>query len=196
MTKGQSGKLEKAKKKGVAKSKKPALPSGWIQGDFLPSTVRKDDLLDLVEHDMLMDKSWRLPGDEAEPQPREGEQEWTDLHSSVPNGNTLDLSEGSMEDSAETEDYVNGSEETKEEESEESEEEDLSPSRPEPRTKQRHDPAGTPSKPLATSGRIAKPVRGSSGEPVELPTKVSKPSGPKPWKALPRMRIALPVAST
>ena len=122
-------------------------------------------------------------------------QEWTDLHSPVLNGNTLDLGEGSMEDSARSEDYVDDSEEMEEEESEESEEEDSSPSRPEPRTKQRHDPAGTPSKPLAPSGRIAKRVTGSSGEPVEQHAKVSKPSGPKPRKALPRMRITVPVAS-
>ncbi|KAI5006007.1 hypothetical protein ZWY2020_033250 [Hordeum vulgare] len=93
--------------------------------------------------------------------------EWTNLHSPVSNGNTLDLDEGSMEDSAESNYYVNNSEETEEEESEESEEEDSSPSRHEPRTKQRNDPARTPSKPLAPSGRSAKHIRGLSGEPME-----------------------------
>ncbi|KAI4963186.1 hypothetical protein ZWY2020_017011 [Hordeum vulgare] len=120
---------------------------------------------------------------------------WTNLHSPVPNGNALDIEEGSMEDSVESEEYVKDSEETEEEEEEESEEEDSSPSRHEPRSKLRHDPAGTPSKPLASSGRSAKRVRVSSSKPVEQPAKVSKPSGSKPRKALPRMRIVVPVAS-
>ncbi|KAI4972670.1 hypothetical protein ZWY2020_003595 [Hordeum vulgare] len=48
--------------------------SGWIQGDFLPSTVTSDDLLELLEHDMIANKSWRLPAEgETEPAPQEGE---------------------------------------------------------------------------------------------------------------------------
>ncbi|KAI5003118.1 hypothetical protein ZWY2020_027768 [Hordeum vulgare] len=116
---------------------------------------------------------------------------WTNLHSPVPNGNALDLEEGSMDDSAESEDYVEDSKETEEEESEESEDEDLYPSHHKPRSKLRHDPAGTPRKPLASSGRSAKRVRGSSGEPVEQPAKVPKPSRPKPRKVMPRMRISV-----
>ncbi|KAE8802475.1 hypothetical protein D1007_21793 [Hordeum vulgare] len=67
-------KLERAKKGG--KGRKPgrtAVPTGWIQGDFLSSTVTKEDVLDLVENGMVVENSWRLPEGELEPAPREGE---------------------------------------------------------------------------------------------------------------------------
>ncbi|KAI4991153.1 hypothetical protein ZWY2020_039524 [Hordeum vulgare] len=76
MTKGQTSKLEaKKKKKGAASTQRRqrALPVGWIQGDFLPSTVRETDVLELVEHGMVVNKSWRLPEGEMEPVPKEGE---------------------------------------------------------------------------------------------------------------------------
>ncbi|KAI5012194.1 hypothetical protein ZWY2020_024328 [Hordeum vulgare] len=77
MTKGQTSKMEARKKKGkaaTAQRRRRPLPAGWIQGDFLPSTVTEGDLLELVEHDQLVHKSWRLPADdEVEPAPREGE---------------------------------------------------------------------------------------------------------------------------
>ncbi|KAI5021953.1 hypothetical protein ZWY2020_058683 [Hordeum vulgare] len=77
MTKGQTSKMEAKKKKGKAAAtqrRQRPLPAGWIQGDFLPSTVTEGDLLELVEHGQLVHKSWRLPADdEVEPAPREGE---------------------------------------------------------------------------------------------------------------------------
>ena len=77
MTKGQTSKMEARKKKGkaaAAQRRQRPLPAGWIQGDFLPSTVTEGDLLELVEHGQLVHKSWRLPADdEIEPAPREGE---------------------------------------------------------------------------------------------------------------------------
>ncbi|KAI4991207.1 hypothetical protein ZWY2020_039578 [Hordeum vulgare] len=77
MTKGQTSKMEARKKKNkaaAAQRRRRPLPAGWIQGDFLPSTVTEGDLLELVEHSMLVHKSWRLPADdEVEPAPREGE---------------------------------------------------------------------------------------------------------------------------
>ncbi|KAI5007775.1 hypothetical protein ZWY2020_008823 [Hordeum vulgare] len=75
MTKGQTSKLEsqkKKKKKGAA-SPGDVAPLGWIQGDFLPSTVTADDFLELVEHGVIANKSWRLPEGETEPAPKEGE---------------------------------------------------------------------------------------------------------------------------
>ncbi|KAI4979582.1 hypothetical protein ZWY2020_016335 [Hordeum vulgare] len=71
MTKGQTSKLESQKKKkkkkaAPAQRRQRALPAGWIQGDFLPSTVTTDDLLELVEQGMIANKSWRLPA-EGEP---------------------------------------------------------------------------------------------------------------------------------
>ncbi|KAI4998047.1 hypothetical protein ZWY2020_053389 [Hordeum vulgare] len=77
MTKGQTSKLEsqKKKKKGAAPTQRwqRALPAGWIQGDFLPSSMMEDDLLELVEHGMIVNKSWRLPEGKMEPAPKEGE---------------------------------------------------------------------------------------------------------------------------
>ncbi|KAI4987068.1 hypothetical protein ZWY2020_019868 [Hordeum vulgare] len=78
MTKGQTSKMEARKKKGKAAApaqrRQRPLPTGWIQGDFLPSTVTEGDLLQLVEHGMIVQKSWRLPAEnEVEPAPREGE---------------------------------------------------------------------------------------------------------------------------
>ncbi|KAI5006844.1 hypothetical protein ZWY2020_042056 [Hordeum vulgare] len=75
MTKGQTSKMEARKKKGkAALLVAAALPVRWNQGDFLPSTVTEGDLLELVEHGMIVHKSWRLPAEgEIEPAPREGE---------------------------------------------------------------------------------------------------------------------------
>ncbi|KAI5007777.1 hypothetical protein ZWY2020_008825 [Hordeum vulgare] len=75
MTKGQTNKLEsqKKKKKKAALQWATAAAMGWIQGDFLPSMVTADDLLELVEHDMIAKKSWRLLEGETEPAPKEGE---------------------------------------------------------------------------------------------------------------------------
>ncbi|KAI5019171.1 hypothetical protein ZWY2020_044059 [Hordeum vulgare] len=308
MTKGQTIKLEaKKKKKGAASTqwRKRALPAGWIQGDFLPSTVRETDVLELVEHGMVVDKSWRLPegkmeqrrgggASAAQPRgevspaspsflpsldrpssPRNGvigmdlletflgrriqplqardhamwhytgpsdttrshpedvsketvgawvrsitgtcdnpvgarrvkafraqnpppNEEWTNLHFAVSGGDPVEEEEGSMEGSASSVVYVFHSRETEEEtkeEEEESEEQSSSPSPPERRTKHRHDPAVPPAPPVAQSARNVKRTRCSSAEPVDQPSKVAKPSGSKPQKALPRMRIAVPVAS-
>ncbi|KAI5009515.1 hypothetical protein ZWY2020_011652 [Hordeum vulgare] len=63
MTKGQTSKMEARKKKNkaaAAQRRQRPLPAGWIQGDFLPSTVTEGDLLELVEHGMLVHKSQRL----------------------------------------------------------------------------------------------------------------------------------------
>ncbi|KAI4976691.1 hypothetical protein ZWY2020_050298 [Hordeum vulgare] len=212
MTKGQTSKLEAKKKKGAASTQRwqRALPAGWIQGDFLPSTVRENDVLELVEHGMVVNKSWRLPEGEMEPTPKEGERVLLLSHMArgfslpphpffrVSNGNPIEEEEGIMEGSAGSAEYVSDSRETEEEteeEEEESEEQISSPSPPEHRTKHRHDPAVPPAPPVAPSARSVKRTRGSSAEPVDQPSKVAKPGGSKPRKALPRMRIAVPVAS-
>ncbi|KAI4970691.1 hypothetical protein ZWY2020_001605 [Hordeum vulgare] len=223
MTKGQTSKLEaqKKKKKGAASTQRRqrVLPAGWIQGDFLPSSVTENDVLELVEHGMVANKSWRLPEGEMEQRPKEG---GASLLSHVArgfslpphaffqvlNGNPTEEEEGSQEGSADSAEYVSDSGET-EEETEEEEEEDgeqsSPPSPPQHRTKRRHDPAALPAPPAAPSAPPAPPVapsarsvkrtRGASAQPVNQPSKVAKPSGPKPWKALPQMRIAVPVAS-
>ena len=125
-------------------------------------------------------------------------QEWTNWHSAVSNGNPVEEEEGGMVGSADSAEYVSDSRETEEEteeEEEESEEQSSSPSPPEHRTKHRHDPVVPPAPPVALSARSVKRTRDSSAEPVDQPTKVAKPSESKPRKALPWMRIVVPVAS-
>uniref|UniRef100_A0A8I6Y9G0 Uncharacterized protein n=1 Tax=Hordeum vulgare subsp. vulgare TaxID=112509 RepID=A0A8I6Y9G0_HORVV len=145
-------------------------------------------------------------------------EECTSWYSAVSNGNPAEEEEGSQEGSADSAEYVSDSGET-EEETEEKEEEDgeqsSPPSPPEHRTKCRHDPAAPPAPraapsappappeapnappalPVAPSARSVKRTRDASAEPVNQPSKVAKPRGPKPRKALPRMRITVPVDS-
>ncbi|KAI4995212.1 hypothetical protein ZWY2020_035115 [Hordeum vulgare] len=74
MTKAKTSKLERAKKGSKAKKAgRTTLPPGWIQGDFLVSNVTREDVLELMEHGMVAEKSSRLPEGELEPAPREGE---------------------------------------------------------------------------------------------------------------------------
>ncbi|KAI4980085.1 hypothetical protein ZWY2020_016838 [Hordeum vulgare] len=130
MTKGQTSKLESQKKKkkaaAPAQRRQRALPAGWIQGDFLPSTVTADDLLELVEQGMIANKSWRLPAEgETEPAPQEGERVL--LLSHVYRGFFLlphpffraEEEEGSQEGSVDSAEYVSDSGETEEETEEE-----------------------------------------------------------------------------
>uniref|UniRef100_A0A8I6WXS8 Uncharacterized protein n=1 Tax=Hordeum vulgare subsp. vulgare TaxID=112509 RepID=A0A8I6WXS8_HORVV len=135
-------------------------------------------------------------------------EEWTYWYSAISNGNPTEEEEGSQEGSVDSAEYVSDSGET-EEETEEEEEEDgeqsSPPSPPEHRTKRRHDPAAPPAPPAAPSTPPAPPVapsarnvkrtRDATTEPADQLSKVAKPSGPKLRKALPRMRIAVPVAS-
>ena len=83
MGKEKTTTLERAKK-ATAKAKgkrtsrggsssRSGLPPGWIQGDWIHSTISQDDLDDLVEGGLIPHKSTRLPGNETEPRPREGE---------------------------------------------------------------------------------------------------------------------------
>ncbi|KAI5013211.1 hypothetical protein ZWY2020_028165 [Hordeum vulgare] len=114
--------------------------------------------------------------------------------------------------------YVSDSGETEEESEEEEgedEEQNSPPPPPEPRTKHRHEPvaplvppaassappappvvpSAMPASPVVPSARSTKRTRDSAVELAGQPSKVANPSGSKPRKALPRMRIAVPVAS-
>ena len=116
------------------------------------------------------------------------------MPSHVPNVDQLDVcgeSEGGSTDS----DYAEDSE-VSEADSKESEEDIQSPSRTESRSKHHHDPVATPRKTLLSSTRNVKRDRAATTESAEKPAKQRKPDAPKTWKALPRMRIAMPVTST
>ena len=71
--------LERAKKAATkAKGKKSGrggsssrvgLPPGWIQGDWIRSTIRQKDLDDVANEGLIPHGSARLPGMEWQPQP-------------------------------------------------------------------------------------------------------------------------------
>ena len=54
-------------------SSRSSLPRGWIQGDWIRSMIRQDDIDDLAEEGLIPHGSARLPEGETEPQPQEGE---------------------------------------------------------------------------------------------------------------------------
>ena len=75
--------LERAKKATTkAKGKKSSrggsswrseLPRGWIQGDWIRSTIRQDGIDDLAEGGLIPHGSARFQEGETEPRPQEGE---------------------------------------------------------------------------------------------------------------------------
>ncbi|KAI5017080.1 hypothetical protein ZWY2020_037458 [Hordeum vulgare] len=133
-------------------------------------------------------------------------QKWTNWFSPVSNGNPAEEEEdGSQEGSVESAEYVSDSGESEEEtseEEEEDEEQDSPPPQLEHRTKRRHEPAvpsvppasssAPPTAPVPPSARSTKRAREAVAEPAGQSSKVAKPSGSKPRKALPRMRVAVP----
>uniref|UniRef100_A0A8I6Y3N7 Uncharacterized protein n=1 Tax=Hordeum vulgare subsp. vulgare TaxID=112509 RepID=A0A8I6Y3N7_HORVV len=137
-------------------------------------------------------------------------QEWTNWSSPVSNGNPEEEEEeGSQEGSVESAEYIFDSGESEEEDNEEEEEDeepDLPPPWPEHRSKRRHEPAvpsapptsssAPPAAPAVPSVRGTKRARDAAAELARQSSRAPKPSGPKPRKALPRMRIAIPVTST
>ena len=81
MVKDKTAALERTKKAtGVVKGKKTSrgsssrsgLPPGWIQGDWIRSSIRQEDLTELEETGLIVEGAARLPKGEMEPQPRPG----------------------------------------------------------------------------------------------------------------------------
>uniref|UniRef100_A0A8I6W8B2 Uncharacterized protein n=1 Tax=Hordeum vulgare subsp. vulgare TaxID=112509 RepID=A0A8I6W8B2_HORVV len=136
-------------------------------------------------------------------------QEWTNWFSPVSNENPAEEEEGSQEGSVESAEYVSDSGESEEEtseEEEEGEEQDSPPPQTGHRTKRRHEPAvpsappasssAPPTAPVVPSARSNKRARDAAAEPAGQSSKAAKRSGSKPRKALPRMRVVVPVTST
>ena len=83
MVKEKTAALERAKKatvkaKGRATSRggsssRSGLPQGWIQGDWIRSTITQKDLDNLANEGLITHGAARLPGTEWQPQPQEGE---------------------------------------------------------------------------------------------------------------------------
>ena len=67
---------EKAKGRSTSRggsSSKSRLPKGWVQGDWIQSTITEKDLLDMANEGLIPHGAARLPGKEWQPQPEEGE---------------------------------------------------------------------------------------------------------------------------
>ncbi len=85
MVKEKTEALEHAKKatatgkaKGRASSRggsssRSRLPKGWVQGDWIRSTITETDLNDLANEGLIPHGSARLLGTKCQPQPQEGE---------------------------------------------------------------------------------------------------------------------------
>ncbi|XBI64938.1 hypothetical protein VPH35_044933 [Triticum aestivum] len=67
---------EKAKGRSTSRggsSSRSRLPKGWVQGDWIQSTITEKDLLDMANEGLIPHGAARLPGKEWQPQPEEGE---------------------------------------------------------------------------------------------------------------------------
>ena len=116
------------------------------------------------------------------------------MYSPVPNGEQPEDGEESAGGSADV-DYADDSEGS-DDDLEEIEEEVQARPRIERRTKQREDPEAAPSRTLASSTRNPKRDRAATPGLTEKAAKQPRSDTPKPRKALPRIKIAVPVAST
>nr|XP_040258694.1 uncharacterized protein LOC120975995 [Aegilops tauschii subsp. strangulata] len=189
MGKEKTAALEQAKKAtGVAKGKKTnrgsssrsGLPLGWIQGDWIRSSLRQEDLDELAESGLIVHKAAWLPEGEPEPQPRPALEQ-----------------DHEGEDSAEESGDWESPDDDDEDESDESDEEEVanSPPRSERRFKQHQDPAGRHGKAVASSAQPQKRARSSTQELAEKVTKQPKINPSKARKTLPKIKMDVPVAS-
>ncbi|KAI5017563.1 hypothetical protein ZWY2020_042451 [Hordeum vulgare] len=120
--------------------------------------------------------------------------ELMNMYSPVANGGQPDDGEESAGGNIVT-DYGDDSE-GGDDDSEESEEYVESPPRAEQRSKQHQDPATVPSRTLPSRTRNPKRDRAATYESTKKVAKQPKSALPKPRKALPHMKIGVPVAST
>ena len=115
------------------------------------------------------------------------------MYSPVPNGSQPDDGEESAGGSADV-DYADDSEDS-DDDLEEGEVEVQDLPRIEHHTKQHEDPEAIPSKTLASSTRNPKRDRAATFESTEKAVKQPRSDAPKPRKALPHMKITVPIAS-
>ena len=57
----------KGKKTNRGSSSRSGLPSGWIQGDWIRSSLQQEDLDDMAKLGLIIHESVRLPKGETEP---------------------------------------------------------------------------------------------------------------------------------
>lgn len=61
MGKERTAKLEKQKKARKGSTSSSAPPPRWIQGDWLPSKVTEQQVLELIADGLISKWGWRLP---------------------------------------------------------------------------------------------------------------------------------------
>ena len=120
-------------------------------------------------------------------------QVFTKMYSPMPNGEQHLEGAESEGGSADIE-YADDSEDNSDDSN--SSEEVESPPCTERRTKANQDPSANQGKALASSGRNPKRTRTATPDPTEKIVKHLKVAPPKPRKALPRIKVTVPVAST
>ena len=117
------------------------------------------------------------------------------MYSPVPNGgqNVEGVgSEGDSDNISYAEDSEGSSDDSKESE----EVKVVSPPRTEGRSKQQQDPAVTQGRTVGSTTRSSKRTRTPTPEPTEKVAKQPKVTTTKPRKALPRIKVVVPIAST
>ena len=116
----------------------------------------------------------------------------------MPNGEQLEegeVSEGGSVDEERANDSEDNNDEEEGSEWVASRDDAPSPPRRERRSKAGQEPEAAPSKTLASSTRNTKRGRHPTPKSAEKASKQPKPDAPKPRKALPRMKINVPIAS-
>ena len=116
---------------------------------------------------------------------------------SMPNGVQEQTEEDDASGGESKEEWQSDGEEEEDDDgsSEEEEEEEVDPPRTERRSKLTHDPASARDKATVQTGQSSKRPRTSSPAPTEKAPKQSKVVVQKTRKALPRIKIDVPVAS-
>lgn len=111
---------------------------------------------------------------------------------SMPNGDQAQEGEASADESTQ---WQSGDSDEEESNDSSSSEEVESPPCSERRSKQTHDPAGGRGKAIASSTQASKRARTSTLDPTEKAPKQPKVAPAKPRKALPKIKVDVPVAS-
>ena len=117
------------------------------------------------------------------------------MYSPVPNGGQNFEGVGSEGDSDNIS-YAEDSEGSGDDSEESKEVEVVSPPRTEGRSKQHQDPAVAQGRTVGSTTRSSKRTRTPTPEPTEKVAKQPKVTTTKPWKALPRIKVVVPIAST
>ncbi|XBH85515.1 hypothetical protein VPH35_073419 [Triticum aestivum] len=221
MAKEKTAALERAKKASASEkakgrsttrrgsSSRSRLPKGWVQGDWIQSTITEKDLLDMANEGLIPHGAARLPGKEWQPQPEEGECALTELYS-MPNGAQASAEEGEASGGEASGGEASGGESQEEEEwdsdaagddddddddegdeddleDEEEEEEEVVPPRSDPSTER--------GKGVGTAIQSTKRPRTTSPAPTEKAPKQPRAASSKPTKLLPKMKVSIPTIS-